>query len=178
MATNTNNIQSTTPANPSTETVKTPEQTISTDTQAIEQTAPNIQAPTPGNGADTALRDYLRDGYYKGEGKGRYKNPALVDHAEIIGAELAAGGVTRAAFNRMVKTLKSAAKLPYEAQQGALKKLIPQVLKEEGKKKAPALLREIVERNMGEVKCEADFAACLDHFSDIAVFLAAAAKAS
>lgn len=120
--------------------------------------------------------DYLSEGYYKGEGKNRYPNPVLVDQAETIGKSLAAGGVTATAFNRLLRTLKTAKNKPFDAQEGALKKLIPQVIDLENKKKAPPLLREIVERNRTEVQNAADFAACLDHFKDIATFLAAAQK--
>lgn len=132
---------------------------------------PTTAASETATAVGTLPADYLRDGYYQGEGKNRYPDPALVDHAEALGQILAAGGVTPTAFNRMVKVLKSAAKLPLPGQQGALKKLLPLALKE---KKAPPLLREVVERNRAAVETEADFAACLDHFQDIGIFLAAA----
>ena len=70
----------------------------------------------------------------------------------------------------MIRTLKDAKKLPFDAQQGALKKLIPLALKE---KKTSHLLREVVEHNQAAVKNELDFAACIDHFKDISIFLAA-----
>lgn len=150
--------------------------TANTSTTPASDTAPAqgqkesvSDADNPGNGSESVLGEYLAQGYYKGEGKGRYPDPSLVDYAEIIGKALAAGGVTATAFNRMVKTLKGAEKLSYEAQQGALKKLVPLVLKE---KKAPALLREFVDRNRESVRNETDFAACLDHFRDVSVFLA------
>lgn len=135
--------------------------------------ARNSAPATPAVG--TLPADYLRGGYYRGEGKSQYLDPALVDHAEAIGTGLAAGGVTPTAFNRMVKVLKGAAKLPLPGQLGALKKLLPLALKE---KKAPPLLREVVERNRAAVQNEADFAACLDHFQDVAIFLAAATQAT
>lgn len=103
-----------------------------------------------------------------------YTDPALVGQAEAIGKALAQSGVPANAVKKMFRTLKTAARLPYEAQQGALKKLTPQVLDLEQKKKAPALLREVVERNQAAVQNGADFAACLDHFRDIAIFLQAA----
>lgn len=140
---------------------ETPEEIIS-ETPASTTTS---EVPPP---PATIPCNYLAGGYYRGEGNGRYPNPALVDHAEIIGKALAAAGVTPTAFNRMVRALKGAEKLPYDAKQGALKKLLPLALKE----KKP-LLREVVEHNRAAVKNEADFAACIDHFKDISIFLAA-----
>lgn len=125
--------------------------------------------------APAALPDgYLSEGYYQGEGKGRYVNPALIDQAEAIGKALAAGGVKPATLNKMVRVLKTAARFPYAAQQGALKKLTPQVLDLERKKKCPPLLREVIEHNQAAVQNEADYAACLDHFRDIGIYLTAA----
>lgn len=122
-----------------------------------------------------ALPDgYLSKGYYVGEGKGRYTDPELVAHAETIGKTLAASGVKSAVLNKMVRTLKTAARLPYAAQQGAMKKLTPQVLDLENKKKCPPLLREVIEHNQAAVQNEADYAACLDHFRDIGIYLTAA----
>lgn len=142
---------------------ETPEEIIS-ETPASTTTS---EVPPP---PATIPCNYLAGGYYRGEGNGRYPNPALVDQAEIIGKALAAGGVTPTAINRMIRTLKDAKKLPFDAQQGALKKLIPLALKE---KKTSHLLREVVEHNRAAVKNEADFAACIDHFKDISIFLAA-----
>lgn len=139
-----------------------------------EVPATNDNGPAPATAVPavgTLPADYLRDGYYQGEGKNRYPDPALVDDAEAIGRALAGCGITPTAFNRMVKTLKSAKKLPYEAQEGAMKKLLPQAIKE----KKP-LLREVVERNRAAVQNEADFSACLSHLQDMAIFLAAAAQ--
>lgn len=69
---------------------------------------PDNSTPTPAVG--TLPADYLRGGYYKGEGQNRYTNPVLVDHAEAIGKALAVGGVTPTAINRMIKTLKDVKK--------------------------------------------------------------------
>lgn len=141
-----------------------------------ETSEASIPAPEISEVPSSPLTDYLSEGYYKGEGKNRYPDPALVDQAEAIGKSLAAGGVTATAFNRMLRTLKTAKKLPFDAQQGAMKKLLPQVMDLERKKKAPPLLREVVECNRAAVKNEADFAACLDHLRDIGVFLAVEQK--
>lgn len=80
--------------------------------------------------------------------------------------------MTVTAINRMVKTLKDAKKLPFEGQQGAIKKLLPLALKEKN-----PLLRELVEKNRAAVRTSEDYTACLEHFQDVAIFLAAA-KAS
>lgn len=120
--------------------------------------------------------DYLSHGYFKGEGKNKYPDPALVYQAEIIGRDFAAGGVTATAFNRLLRILKEAKGKSLEAQQGALIRLMPLVTKLELKKKAPPLLREIVECNWAAVKNEADFAVCLDHFRDIGIYLEMAQK--
>lgn len=119
------------------------------------------------------LASYLANGYYRGEGNARYPDPALVDQAEAIGKALAAGGVTPSAFNRLIRTLKDSKKLPAEAQQGALREVIVQVTELENHKKAPPLLREVVERNRAAVQTGADFAACLKHFQHIGIFLEA-----
>lgn len=130
--------------------------------------------PATDSTAATMLKGYLSGGYFQGEGKCRYPDPDLVGQAEAIAKELSASNTPPAALNRMVRTLKTAARLPYPAKQGALKKLTPQVLDLENKKKAPPLLREVVERNQAAVKNEADYAACLDHFKDIGIYLTAA----
>ena len=160
-----------------TDTSEAPAEIISeTPEEIISETPEEIISETPASTTTSEVPpppatipcNYLAGGYYRGEGNGRYPNPALVDHAEIIGKALAAAGVTPTAFNRMVRALKGAEKLPYDAKQGALKKLLPLALKE----KKP-LLREVVEHNRAAVKNEADFAACIDHFKDISIFLAA-----
>lgn len=139
---------------------------------AVQQATDNPPAQIT---STAALPDgYLSKGYYQGEGKGRYIDPALVDQAEAIGTSLAKAGVSPSTVNRMVRTLKAAAKLPYAAQQGALKKLTPIVLDLEHKKKAPPMLREMVERNQAAVNDGADYAACLDHMRDVSIYLTAA----
>lgn len=157
-----------------TSTTTTPGTSEATETPEAAKTPEANAAQT--NSTEALASDYLSEGYYKGEGKNRYPNPALVDQAETIGKSLATRGVTRTAFNRLMRTLKTAKNKPFDAQEGALKKLIPQVIDLENKKKAPPLLREIVERNRAAVQSEADFSACLDHFRDIGVFLAAEQK--
>lgn len=155
--------------------MSTPE--TATTPPAIPAENENGSAATAAEQATNAVTlpaDYLAGGYFKGEGKDRYPDPALVDYAESIAQVLTESKTPPSAINKMVRTLKSAARLPYEAQQGALKKLTPQVLDLERKKKAPALLRFVVERNTAAVRNAADFAACLDHFKDIAIYLAAA----
>lgn len=160
----------------------------STDSTAQTTQAPQIANPgkpaeeatassTQTNSTEALALDYLSGGYYKGEGKQSYPNPSLVDHAEGIGKSLAAGGVTATAFNRLLRTLKAAKNKPFEAQEGALKKLTVQVIDLDNKKKAPPLLREIVERHREAVHSPADFAACLDHFRDIYIYLAAQVEA-
>ena len=144
----------------------------STPAPAVQQ-SPVTTTDKPPEQIAAALPDgYLSKGFYVGEGKSRYVDPALVDHAEAIGKTLAKTGVKPVALNRMVKTLKTAARLPYEAQQGAMKKLAPQVLDLEHRKKAPPLLRQLVERNQAAVQNEADYAAFLDHLRDISIYLA------
>lgn len=140
--------------------------TIKTDTAQTAEAATGTLAPA-----------YLYDGYYKGEGKNRYPNPALVDQAEEIGKALAAGGVTVTVFNRILRTLKSAAKLSEEAQTGAFKKVLTQITDLENRKKAPPMLREVVERNRAAVQNADNYAACLDHFKDIRIYLTAQAGA-
>lgn len=153
------------------------EQNAKGTTPATDATAttPADAEPAEQNTTTATLSvDYLKGGYYRGEGKGRYTDPALVGQAERIGTALAQSGTPASAMNKMVKTLKASSRLPYEAQWGSLEKLTPQVLDLEHKKKAPALLREVVERNQAAVQNEADFKACLEHFQNIAIYLRAA----
>lgn len=116
------------------------------------ETAEATEATKAPEASSSLPADYLSEGYYKGEGQKRYPAPTLVEQAEEIGKALAGGGVSATAFNRMLRTLKAAKKLPFDAEQGAIKKLMPQVLDLERKKKAPPLLRELVERNRAAVK--------------------------
>lgn len=167
--------------------------TVATDTTKDTATEQNTKGTTPATDATATTPadaepaapeqntitaalsvDYLKGGYFRGEGKYRYTDPALVGQAERIGTALAQSGTPASAMNKMVKTLKASSRLPYEAQRGSLEKLTPQVLDLEHKKKAPALLREVVERNQAAVQNEADFKACLEHFQNIAIYLRAA----
>lgn len=182
-STNTNTTPATTPATSAaaTEANKAPATAqntsgmtpvIKTQTSTPENNTQGAETAAPAQNAAATLPDnYLTGGYFRGEGKKRYTDPALVGQAEAIGKALAQSGVPANAVKKMFRTLKTAARLPYEAQQGALKKLTPQVLDLEHKKKAPPVLREIVERNQAAVQNEADFKACVDHFKDIAVYL-------
>ena len=170
----------TTAATPATTTSVTVTTTPTATTSATATATPTATTsatatatPAATTSATITLPDnYLAGGYFHGEGKGRYLDPALVDQAAMIGKALSASKTPPAALNRMVRTLKTAARLPYPAKQGALKKLVPQVLDLENRKKAPALLREVVERNQAAVKDEADYKACLSHIQDISIFLA------
>lgn len=166
------NTTATTPPAPATVPVSTT--TAPSNMPPAIGTATATPASTPAADSTAAMlpEGYLSGGYFQGEGKCRYTDPALVDQAAVIGKALAASNTPPTAINKMVKTLKTAARLPYPAQQGALKKLVPQVLDLENKKKAPPMLREVVEHNQRAVQNEADFAACLDHFKDISIFLA------
>ena len=159
---------------PSTSTTSTaPGTTPGTSVPAVQQTTSD-KAPEQISTAAALPDGYLSKGYYVGEGKGRYVDPELVEQAEAIGKALAESGVKPAAFSKLIKTLKIAARLPYPAKQGALKKLTPQVLEMEQKKKAPPMLREMVERNQRAVQNEADYIACLDHLRDVSIYLTAA----
>ena len=149
--------------------------TPSTSVPAVQQTTSD-KAPEQISTAAALPDGYLSKGYYVGEGKGRYVDPELVEQAEAIGKALAESGVKPAVLNKMVRTLKTAARLPYPAQQGSLKKLTPQVLEMEHKKKAPPMLREMVEKNQAAVQNEADFTACLDHLRDVSIYLTAAQR--
>lgn len=150
--------------------------TDATATTPANATPADAEPAAPEQNTITATLsvDYLKGGYFRGEEKGRYTDPALIGQAERIGTALAQSGTPASAMNKMVKTLKASSRLPYEAQRGSLEKLTPQVLDLEHKKKAPALLREVVERNQAAVQNEADFKACLEHFQNIAIYLRAA----
>lgn len=131
-------------------------------------------APEQNTNTATLSVDYLKGGYFRGEGKGRYKAPELEDYAEIIAKALAESGTPASAVKKMARTLKKVAgpRFPFPAKQAALKALKPQVLDLEHRKKAPALLRLVVERNQAAVENDADFSVCVEHIQHIAIYLA------
>lgn len=73
----------------------------------------------------------------------------------------------------MSRTLRKVAgpRFPFPAKQAALKALKPVVLDLEHKKKAPPMLREVVEKNQKMVADDADFSVCAEHFEHIAIYL-------
>lgn len=136
------------------------------------------QAPTPSAEdktlASTTSADYLSSGFYKGEGAGRYIDPALVDEkSKEIAKALAAGGMKQSAYNPILRELKRANKktLPLEAKLGALAGAIPQAKQLVQRKRAPGLLVDILERNRREVQDSADYSAAIKHLTAVGVFL-------
>lgn len=150
--------------------------TATTSTTATDTNNATTPAITEQAAATASLpADYLTGGYYKGEGKNSFTDPALMEYAEAIAQALAASKTPPSVVNKMLRTLKGVAgpRYPFAAKQAALKKVKIQAIDIECKKKT-ALLREVVERNLEAVQNEADYKACLSHLKDIAIYLAAA----
>lgn len=187
MSANTNNTPSTegkAPENISngTTATNTTSTTATTTATATEQIASGTTlATTTANGETAAPEldsaaakipdDYLKTGYFISEGKGRYTNPNLIDYAKVFGKALADSGTPASAMNRLVRTLKTASRLPYPAMVGTLKKAQAQAIDIEHRKKTGPLLREIINRNMEAIENEADYREFLSHARDIAIFL-------
>ena len=167
------NTTATTPPAPATVPVSTTTAPSNMPPAIGTATATPASTPAADSTAATLPDGYLTGGYFQGEGKCRYTDPDLVGQAEEIGKTLAESNIPPAVLNKMVRTLKTAARLPYPAKQGALKKVKIQAIDIENRKKT-AILREVVERNAATVKDEADYKACLSHIQDIAICLTAA----
>lgn len=136
---------------------------------ADNETAPEIttsgtntapDSPPDESGTMGALpAEYLCNGYFKGEGKGRYADPDLVGPtAEELAKALAEGGLKQAGYNPILRELKKANKktLPLEAKVGALAGAMVKAKLLEQRKRAPHLLAEVLERNRTAVQNTAD----------------------
>lgn len=130
---------------------------------ATNDTSPATAAEDPTAQTDTSAppavgtlpADYLRGGYFKGEGKGRYADPDLVGPtAEELAKALAEGGLKQAGYNPILRELKKANKktLPLEAKVGALAGAMVKAKLLEQRKRAPHLLVEVLERNRTAVQ--------------------------
>lgn len=118
--------------------------------------------------------DYLSNGFFIGEGDGRYPDPALVsDMAEVLGAGLAICGLKPAAYNSLLKPLKKVNKrtVVFEAKYGALLALRPKIMLMKQKKRAPHILLEIIDANIRELKDNSDFEVCYQHLEAVSAFL-------
>ena len=146
-----------------TETAKAPETAKATETAKAPETATGALAP-----------DYLSGGYYKGEGKGRYIDPDLIDNrAQTLAHDLAAGGLKQSTLNPILRDLKKANKktLPLDAKHGALSGAIVQAKQLQQRNRTPRLLVEVLERNRATVQTDADYTAAVKHLFALSVYL-------
>lgn len=131
-------------------------------------TPPEVTSP------NTLPAGYLSGGYYKGSGTGRYINPDLLDkQAHELAHSLAREGLKQSALNSVLRDLKKANKktVPLEAKRGALIWAIPQAKLLVQRKRAPALLVDILERNRAAVETSEDYTAAFKHLTAVGVFL-------
>lgn len=154
-------------------TADTKEANTSTTAQAPAKEATATTSTT----TTTALglpADYLTEGYYKGEGKGRYPAPSLVGKlAQQVAETLASGGLKPSGFNPILRGLKKANKktLPVEAKTGALAGAIVKAKLLEQRRRAPHALVELLERNRAAVHDAMDYEAAYQHLEAIGVYL-------
>ena len=133
------------------------EQAPAVDTTSTTQATP---ATTPG------LPDgYLSGGYYATTDKGdKYLRPE-------IAAALAP--LRPSDFNALLREMKKAKKktLPFEARQTAAAEMFPKALALVRRKKAPALLAELIQTNLNAIKNDADWSAYYRHLEAIGGYL-------
>lgn len=150
---------------------KTPESTTPAEASVTAEDVTSTAAtPTAGN----IPAEYLRGGYYKGEGAGRYINPDLVGiMAQTIAKALADGGLKPGGINPILRELKKSNKktLPQEAKRGALSGAIVTAKQLQQRKHAPTLLVDILECNRAAVQDGEDYKAAVKHLTAVGVYL-------
>ena len=153
------------------ESTEAPEATTPAEASVTAEAITNTAAtPTAGN----IPAEYLRGGYYNGEGAARYISPDLVGiMAQTIAKALADGGLKQTAIKSILRGLKRADKktLPLDAKRGALTGAIVTAKQLHQRKRAPALLVEVLERNRVAVQDGEDYKAAVKHLTAVGVYL-------
>lgn len=153
------------------ESTETPEATTPAEASVTAEDVTSTAAtPTAGN----IPAEYLRGGYYKGEGAARYISPDLVGIiAQTIAKALADGGLKQTAINSILRGLKRADKktLPLDAKRGALTGAIVTAKQLHQRKHAPTLLVDILECNRAAVQDGEDYKAAVKHLTAVGVYL-------
>ena len=153
------------------ESTEAPEATTPAEASVTAEAITNTAAtPTAGN----IPAEYLRGGYYKGEGAARYINPDLVGiMAQTIAKALADGGLKPSGINPILRELKKSNKktLPLDAKRGALTGAIVAAKQLHQRKRAPTLLVDILECNRAAVQDGEDYKAAVKHLTAVGVYL-------
>lgn len=141
------------------------EQAPAVDTTSTTQATP---ATAPG------LPDgYLSGGYYATTDKGdKYLRPEFVgSQAQEIAAAL--DPLRPSDFNALLREMKKAKKktLPFEARQTAAAEMFPKALALVRRKKAPALLAELIQANLDAIQNDDDWFAYHRHLEAIGGYL-------
>lgn len=128
----------------------------------------------PSNTRGPGLPDgYLSGGYYATTDKGdKYLRPEFVgSQAQQIAAALAP--LRPSDFTALLREMKKAKKktLPFEARQTAAAEMFPKALALVRRKKAPALLAELIQTNLNAIKDDADWSAYYRHLEAIGGYL-------
>lgn len=163
--------------------MSTNEQSLKPTSSDVSKPLPVSTTPAPSEAAKPMLQlppDYLKHGFYKGEGNKQYPDPNLVPLAHDLASLLHMGGLTPARYNPLLRDLKRAKKksLPFEAKTGAVNSLIPKALRLVAKKQAPELLVKIIQANLTALKNPEDYPALYDHFENIGAYLQVAATST
>ena len=144
--------------------------------EPVTEQAPAVDTPstTQAPPAAPGLPDgYLSGGYYATTDKGdEYLRPEFVDtQARQIAASLAP--LRPSDFNALLREMKRAKKktLPFEARQTAAAEMFPKALALVRRKKAPALLAELIQANLDAIKNDADWTAYYRHLEAIGGYL-------
>ena len=153
------------------ESTEAPEATTPAEASVTAEAITNTAAtPTAGN----IPAEYLRGGYYKGEGAARYISPVLVGiMAQKIATALADGGLKPSGINPILRELKKSNKktLPLDAKRGALIGAIVAAKQLHQRKRAPTLLVDILECNREAVQDGEDYKAAVKHLTAVGVYL-------
>lgn len=159
---------------PETGTAETTEDTTGTPDAPTDSAEAKTAKETTEDMTGALALDYLSGGYYKGEGKASYPDPALVgETAKRLAQELAQGGLKQTAFNPILRELKKANKktLPLEAKQGALSGALITAKQLVQRHRASSLLVDVLKRNREAVQSDADYAAAVKHLTAVGVYL-------
>ena len=142
--------------------------------EPVTEQAPAVDttSTTQATPAAPGLPDgYLSGGYYATTDKGdKYLRPEFVgSQAQQIAAALAP--LRPSDFNALLREMKKAKKKTLEARQTAAAEMFPKALALVRRKKAPALLAELIQTNLNAIKNDADWSAYYRHLEAIGGYL-------
>ena len=149
--------------------INTPEEPVTKQASSMDTTSTTQRDNTP----VYLPAAYLSSGYYATTDKGtKYLRPEFVGkYAEIMATLLADMKATD--FGNLIREMKRSKKktLPFEARQTAAAEMFPKALALVRRKKAPALLAELIQTNLNAIKNDADWSAYYRHLEAIGGYL-------